>query len=68
MYFRAGYTPTDYPGEAEWQARALVERSAAIKCPTLGYQLAGTKKVRQWRRWWEWQTAEAGRVRRREAE
>jgi glutathione synthase len=45
VYFRAGYAPSDYFGEDEWAARALIERSAAIKCPTLGYQLAGTKKV-----------------------
>jgi len=43
-----GYTPTDYPSASddEWKARILVERSAAVKCPTLGYQLAGTKKVK----------------------
>ncbi len=40
---RAGYTPTDYPSELEWQARALVERSAAAKCPTAAYQLAGER-------------------------
>lgn len=45
VYFRAGYTPADFPTEREWEARLLVERSAAVKCPTLGYQLAGTKKV-----------------------
>lgn len=45
VYFRAGYTPADYPSEEAWRARLLVERSAALKCPTLGYQLAGTKKV-----------------------
>ena len=46
-YYRAGYTPTDYPSESEWQARQLVEESAAIKCPSVGYQLAGTKKIQQ---------------------
>lgn len=46
VYFRAGYTPADFPTEQEWEARLMVERSAAVKCPTLGYQLAGTKKVR----------------------
>lgn len=53
VYFRAGYTPVDYPSEQAWAARLMVERSKAVKCPTLGYQLAGTKKV-----WeggsWEW--------------
>ncbi|KAG5186256.1 glutathione synthase [Tribonema minus] len=47
VYFRAGYTPADYPTDAEWQARRLVESSLAIKCPNIGYHLAGTKKVQQ---------------------
>jgi glutathione synthase len=47
VYFRAGYTPVDYPSEKAWEARMMIERSAAVKCPTLGYQLAGTKKVQQ---------------------
>jgi glutathione synthase len=50
VYFRAGYAPTDYPdGDAgvEWQARATLEQSIATKCPSLGYHLAGTKKVQQ---------------------
>jgi len=46
-YFRAGYRPEDYPAEAEWAARLLVERSFAIKCPSIAYHLAGTKKVQQ---------------------
>ncbi len=40
-YFRAGYVPGDYPTEAEWAARRLVETSNAAKCPTVAYQLAG---------------------------
>ena len=47
VYFRAGYTPDDYPGDAEWRARLLVERSKAVKCPCLAQHLAGTKKVQQ---------------------
>ena len=31
----------------EWQARLLMERSVAIKCPTVAYHLAGAKKVQQ---------------------
>ncbi|ETV90386.1 glutathione synthetase [Aphanomyces invadans] len=46
-YFRAGYTPTDYPSETEWTGRTVVERSHAIKCPNITYHLAGTKKVQQ---------------------
>lgn len=47
VYFRAGYTPEDYHSEDEWTARALVERSAAIKCPSIAYHLVGAKKVQQ---------------------
>jgi len=47
VYFRAGYAPTDYPSEAEWAARAMIENSNAAKCPTVAYQLAGCKKVQQ---------------------
>jgi hypothetical protein len=32
---------------SEWAARTLIERSAAVKCPTVAYHLAGTKKVQQ---------------------
>jgi hypothetical protein len=47
VYFRAGYGPGDYPSEREWQARGLLERSRAIKCPTIITQLTGCKKVQQ---------------------
>ncbi|KAL6146649.1 hypothetical protein ACLB2K_057327 [Fragaria x ananassa] len=47
VYFRAGYTPNDYPSESEWRARLLMEQSSAIKCPSISYHLAGTKKVQQ---------------------
>uniref|UniRef100_A0A2P2LUV7 glutathione synthase n=1 Tax=Rhizophora mucronata TaxID=61149 RepID=A0A2P2LUV7_RHIMU len=47
VYFRAGYAPTDYPSEAEWRARLLMEQSSAVKCPSIAYHLAGTKKIQQ---------------------
>lgn len=47
VYYRAGYSPDDYTSEDEWTARALMEKSSAIKCPTVAYQLTGTKKVQQ---------------------
>lgn len=47
VYFRAGYEPGHYHTENEWQARKLIETSAAIKCPSINYHLAGTKKVQQ---------------------
>lgn len=30
-----------------WEARLLMERSLAVKCPDIGTHLAGTKKVQQ---------------------
>ncbi|KAI9166738.1 Glutathione synthetase large chain [Paramyrothecium foliicola] len=47
IYMRAGYGPGDYPDKQAWDARYHLERSAAIKCPTVLTQLAGTKKVQQ---------------------
>ncbi|KAI8988918.1 glutathione synthase [Pilobolus umbonatus] len=46
-YFRAGYGPEDYPTSKEWDARLMIERSLAIKCPNIDYQLIGSKKVQQ---------------------
>lgn len=46
VYFRAGYGPGDYD-EKGWQARLQIERSYAIKCPSILTQLAGAKKVQQ---------------------
>ncbi|KAM0281348.1 hypothetical protein ACHAQH_003616 [Verticillium albo-atrum] len=46
-YLRAGYGPGDYPDQKAWDARHHLERSAAIKCPTILSQVAGTKKVQQ---------------------
>lgn len=47
IYFRAGYEPGHYHGEKEWAARLRIEQSMAIKCPSIQYHLAGTKKVQQ---------------------
>jgi len=47
VYFRAGYQPPDYPSEREWEARLLLERSLAIKCPNVAFHLAGCKKIQQ---------------------
>ncbi|CAG4939203.1 unnamed protein product [Colias eurytheme] len=47
VYYRSGYEPAQYPSTKEWDARLRVERSSAIKCPSIHYQLAGTKKVQQ---------------------
>jgi glutathione synthase len=47
VYYRAGYGPDDYPSEAEWDARALIECTSAVKCPSIAAQLVGTKKIQQ---------------------
>ena len=47
VYFRAGYTPDDYPSASEWSARLVIEQSFAIKCPNIAYHLAGCKKIQQ---------------------
>ncbi|CAD6267678.1 unnamed protein product [Miscanthus lutarioriparius] len=47
VYYRAGYTPNDYPSEAEWSARLMMEQSSAVKCPSISYHLVGTKKIQQ---------------------
>ena len=39
--------PGFYHSELEWSARLLMERSRAIKCPSIHYHLAGCKKVQQ---------------------
>ncbi|KAJ2609012.1 Glutathione synthetase [Coemansia sp. RSA 1365] len=46
-YYRAGYAPTDFPTEKEWEGRWLVEKSRAIPIPNLAYHLAGCKKIQQ---------------------
>ncbi|ORX35272.1 putative glutathione synthase [Kockovaella imperatae] len=47
IYYRSAYTPVDYPSHAEWTTRVLLERSKAIKCPSMALQLAGAKKIQQ---------------------
>ncbi|KAM6458212.1 glutathione synthetase isoform 3-T3 [Liasis olivaceus] len=46
VYYREGYVPRSY-NEQNWEARLLLEKSRAIKCPDIATQLAGTKKVQQ---------------------
>ncbi|PON27248.1 hypothetical protein TGAM01_v203629 [Trichoderma gamsii] len=47
IYMRSGYHTNDYPDQTAWDARYHLERSGAIKCPSILTQLAGTKKVQQ---------------------
>ncbi|TID01531.1 Glutathione synthetase [Colletotrichum higginsianum] len=46
-YLRCWYDPSDYPDESAWEARYHLEKSAAVKCPTVLTQLAGSKKIQQ---------------------
>ncbi|XP_059188482.1 glutathione synthetase-like [Centropristis striata] len=46
VYYRYGYMPGHYTEET-WDARLLMERSQAVKCPDISTHLAGTKKVQQ---------------------
>ena len=46
-YFRAGYTPDDFPSPDAFKGRELIENSSTISVPNLATQLAGTKKVQQ---------------------
>ncbi|KAF6723106.1 Glutathione synthetase [Oryzias melastigma] len=47
VYFRNGYMPQNYTSEQCWDARLMMERSRAVKCPDISTHLAGTKKVQQ---------------------
>ncbi|KIW38494.1 glutathione synthetase [Exophiala oligosperma] len=47
VYYRALYAPTEYTDAQTWNARHWLERSAAIKCPSILLHLAGSKKVQQ---------------------
>lgn len=47
LYFRAGYSPNEYVSSESWDARLHLERSAAIKCPSILTHLAGSKKIQQ---------------------
>lgn len=46
VYFRSGYSPEDYSKTA-WETRLMLERSHAIKCPSIAMQLVGSKKAQQ---------------------
>ncbi|XP_076810292.1 glutathione synthetase-like [Clavelina lepadiformis] len=47
VYFRVLYTADDYTDETFWHVRLKVEMSRAILCPSIGYQLAGCKKMQE---------------------
>lgn len=47
VYFRSCYTPLDFFSEECWEMREQLERSNAIKCPSLPHYLMTWKKVQQ---------------------
>ena len=46
-YFRTGDTLNDYPSQKSWDAVLMIERSIAIKCPSIGSHLAGSQKIQE---------------------
>ncbi len=50
IYFRSAYGPAQYHGQNEWDARLMMERSTAIKCPSIQYQLGTFLFVRLYSR------------------
>lgn len=46
VYYRTGYVPQNYPGKA-YDGRLILEKSAAIKCPSIDLQLMTFKKVQE---------------------
>eukprot|EP00055_Hartaetosiga_balthica_P016557 m.105494 g.105494 ORF g.105494 m.105494 type:complete len:547 (+) comp9132_c3_seq3:165-1805(+) len=47
VYFRAGYTPADFPTKVFWDSRRYIEQTRAIKCPNIAVHLTGSKKIQQ---------------------
>lgn len=47
VYFRFGYDPSNYNFVGAWEARLTLERSRAIKCPSINFHLSGAKKFQQ---------------------
>lgn len=47
FYFRCAYVPQDFVSEGCWQAREAIERSSAVKCPSIPTHLSGFKKIQQ---------------------
>ena len=47
IYFRVGYSSSDFPSEAQWEAKMLLEKSSSLKSPSVAMHLAGSKKIQQ---------------------
>lgn len=47
VYYRSGYSPTQYKNEDDWKARTMLEKSLAIKTPSVDLQLLTFKKIQE---------------------
>ncbi|XP_071823760.1 glutathione synthetase-like isoform X2 [Apostichopus japonicus] len=47
FYYRTGYVPTQFKSDLAWKSKLLAELSKAAVCPSIGWHLAGSKKVQQ---------------------
>lgn len=47
VYYRSGYSPSQYKDESDWKAREILENSLAIKCPNVDLQLLTFKKIQE---------------------
>jgi glutathione synthase len=47
FYHRALYDLRDFPDEEAWATRERLEKTNAIKCPSLPYHMCGCKRVQQ---------------------
>jgi glutathione synthetase len=45
VFFRGGLRASDYASASEWSARLQLERSRAVKCPTVADQLSGMLRI-----------------------
>ena len=47
VYYRTGYSPTQYKNESDWNARKMLEQSKALKIPSIDLQLLTFKKIQE---------------------
>ncbi|KAJ8041525.1 Glutathione synthetase [Holothuria leucospilota] len=47
FYYRTGYLSSQFKTEFDWKAKLNAELSKAVVCPSIGWHLAGNKKVQQ---------------------
>nr|AFP33288.1 glutathione synthetase [Dugesia japonica] len=47
VYFRSGYAPEHFYNDQIWESKLMLEKSKAIKCPSIQQMLVNTKLVQQ---------------------